>query len=68
MDGENTIQSLFDRPDHKHVSPRAKDLITSLIKLEPSERLSATEALKHEWIKQDFNVNDTKPKRLDSTL
>jgi len=68
MDGENTIQCLFERPDHKHVSPGAKDLITSLIKLDPSERLSATDALNHEWIKQKFNINDTKPKRLDSTL
>lgn len=68
MDGENTIQRLFERPDHNHVSSGAKDLITSLIKLDPVERLSATDALKHEWIKQDFNANDMKPKRLGSTL
>ena len=36
------------------ISAEAKDLVCSLIKKKPSERPTATEALKHEWFDKKF--------------
>jgi serine/threonine protein kinase len=43
----------------KHVSTHAKDLITSLMKKDPKERISCKEALKHPWFQEQniFNRN-----------
>jgi calcium/calmodulin-dependent protein kinase I len=39
------------------ISETAKDFIRSLLVVEPSKRLTATQALKHDWILKD-NLND----------
>jgi len=38
------------------VSPEAKDLISSLLVVNPSKRMSATDALQHKWMVQDGKV------------
>lgn len=38
------------------VSAEAKDLISSLLTVEPSKRLSASEALQHKWMMQDASL------------
>ena len=40
----------LEGPDWVDVSEAAKDLIRLCLKLDPSERLSADEALQHPWI------------------
>ncbi|XP_039257436.2 calcium/calmodulin-dependent protein kinase type IV-like [Styela clava] len=40
----------FDSPNWDEISGNAKDLIRRLIVLEPSERLTARQALKHPWV------------------
>jgi hypothetical protein len=45
LNGETVIAEILERPDHSHITDCAKDLIKSLIKKDPLERLSATEAL-----------------------
>lgn len=35
----------------QNVSPEAKDLLTNLLRKDPSERISVKEALQHPWIK-----------------
>lgn len=45
LEGEKFINELLKRPDHSHITKEAKDLIKSLIRKNPLERLSATEAL-----------------------
>ena len=36
-----------------NISTKAKDLVLKLMKYNDEERLSAADALKHEWIKQE---------------
>ena len=43
-------------PQYQSLSPEAKDLITKLLKFNPTERITAEEALKHPW----FNTEDIK--------
>lgn len=40
----------FDSPEWTHVSAEAKDLISRLLLLDPSKRLTADEALRHPWL------------------
>jgi len=40
----------FSAADWKHVSPSAKELVKSLLKLNPADRLNAKQALHHEWV------------------
>lgn len=40
----------FFSPEWDEVSTEAKDFITKLIQVNPSKRMSASEALKHPWI------------------
>jgi len=40
----------FPSPDWDTISSAAKDFICSLLRKEPSKRLSASEALRHKWI------------------
>jgi len=48
---------VWKKPQFDNVSASAKDLITKLIARDPTERLSAEEALQHEWIVS--NTSDT---------
>lgn len=50
----------FDMSGHpwEYVSDEAKDLIRNLIQKDPSKRLTAEEALKHEWIKQTHSSTE----------
>lgn len=41
----------FDDDDWCDVSPDAKDLVKKLLVLDPDERLTSNEALKHKWMK-----------------
>merc|ERR1719203_419953 len=43
----------------KHVSEDAKDLVSKLIKVKPSQRLSAKEALHSKWLLEDKDVLST---------
>eukprot|EP00428_Durinskia_dybowskii_P030402 CAMPEP_0170238700 /NCGR_PEP_ID=MMETSP0116_2-20130129/19106_1 /TAXON_ID=400756 /ORGANISM="Durinskia baltica, Strain CSIRO CS-38" /LENGTH=638 /DNA_ID=CAMNT_0010489515 /DNA_START=94 /DNA_END=2008 /DNA_ORIENTATION=+ len=40
----------FSAADWKHVSQAAKELIKSLLKLNPADRVNAKQALHHEWV------------------
>jgi calcium-dependent protein kinase len=41
----------FHEPEENHVTPLARDFISKLLVKEPSQRMTVTEALNHEWIK-----------------
>ena len=43
-------QIRFDRPGWKKVSADARNLVMSMLRLDPVERLSASECLLHPWI------------------
>ena len=61
----------FEEDYWGHISAEAKDLIASLLTVDPNKRLSATEALQHVWInteggvlaKQDLGKNLEKLKK-----
>lgn len=40
----------FEKPEWKAVSREAKDLVSKLLVVDPTKRLSATEALMHPWV------------------
>jgi len=42
----------FDKKEWKHVSPEAKQMIRSLLLRDPCLRMSASDALQHQWINQ----------------
>lgn len=44
----------FPSPEWDTVSDAAKDFICSLVKIEPRERLTASEALNHTWIQEQM--------------
>ena len=48
----NKCKYNFDGPSWKHVSQEAKDFISSLIKYNPDERLTAEQALRTPWMKK----------------
>eukprot|EP00271_Cylindrocystis_brebissonii_P012389 TRINITY_DN3084_c0_g1_i1.p1 TRINITY_DN3084_c0_g1~~TRINITY_DN3084_c0_g1_i1.p1 ORF type:complete len:503 (+),score=62.26 TRINITY_DN3084_c0_g1_i1:207-1715(+) len=58
FNGRNTVQlssaimrgELKFRKGWESVSPAAKNLVAQLVKVDPKERLSATEALDHPWL------------------
>jgi len=43
----------FDSPHWNHVSDIAKDFVKKLLNPNPSQRLSAIDALNHDWIKNN---------------
>jgi len=59
FDSVRTGRFDFPSPDWDGISESAKDFICSLLKREPSKRLSAAEALKHPWIKE-YGVGEAK--------
>jgi len=48
------------------ISNEAKNFVSNLIKVDPDERLTAKQALEHEWLHQDLNPSHDKPK--DGTM
>ena len=42
---------VFQKEDWQGVSPEAQDLITKMLTVDPSQRLSAEQALSHPWLK-----------------
>ena len=52
----------------KKISPEAKDLITKLLDLNPTIRLSAKEALEHKWFKIHENDSDLLNKISEQSL
>lgn len=40
----------FPSPEWDTVTPEAKDLINKMLTINPSKRITASEALKHPWI------------------
>lgn len=52
FDSVRTARFDFPSPDWDGISDSAKDFICSLLRRDPSKRLSAAEALEHTWIKE----------------
>jgi len=57
-----TARFEFPSPDWDGISDMAKEFICNLLKREPSQRLTASEALKHPWI-QTMSTEITPPKK-----
>ena len=53
--GEEKIQALLNQPEQNHMSPEVKDLIRKLVRNDTKKRLSASQALNHEWFDIDFS-------------
>lgn len=51
----------FDRRAWEHISTEGKQFVSSLIKLDPNERLTAQEALEHLWLSNEFPLSDRAP-------
>lgn len=49
----------FPNPEWSDVSEEAKDLIRTLLKTEPTERMTITEFMNHPWINQSMEVPQT---------
>jgi serine/threonine protein kinase len=55
---KKVVQGKFDFPEHKvwgSISAEAKDLVSRLITLDPTQRLTAEQALKHPWMKNHLD-------------
>lgn len=59
FDSVRTARFDFPSPDWDGISDSAKDFICSLLKRDPSKRLSASDALNHRWIRE--KTRDTTP-------
>lgn len=57
FDSVRTGRFDFPSPDWDGISDSAKDFICSLLKRDPSKRLSASAALEHKWIKEMTGVS-----------
>jgi Ca2+-binding EF-hand superfamily protein len=51
----------FDKPIWERLSQDSKDFVGALLEVNPKKRLSATEALEHEWQQKKFSLNDRAP-------
>lgn len=51
----------FDSSSWTHVSQDSKDFVSALLKLDPQERLTAEEALKHNWQQKSYSLSDRRP-------
>jgi calcium-dependent protein kinase len=47
---------VFHSPEWDNISSEAKDFVRSLVRLNPNDRLTAGEALEHEWIASNRDV------------
>jgi len=47
----------FDNADWEGVEEKAKELVKSLLNVDPAARLTAAKALEHAWIKGGGNAN-----------
>lgn len=45
----NTMNGSFSFGDRVVISPQAKDLVESLLKNDPTQRISLDRALEHDW-------------------
>jgi calcium-dependent protein kinase len=43
------------------LSDEAKDIVKTLLVVDPSKRMNATEALQHKWLSKEFKLSDRKP-------
>lgn len=58
-DGTNPISVTFPGSHWKHASSGAKDLIRQMMHSDPNVRITARDALQHEWIVQHFTTTAT---------
>ena len=58
----------FHSPYWDHVSDEAKDLISNLLVVEPSDRLSASDASKHAWFSMNMKGKEPFPQELHDEL
>ena len=58
----------LDEPEWDDVSEEAKDLVTKLLKYDPSERISALEAINHPWIQSNATVDKVNKEMANKTL
>jgi len=62
----------FEEEEWKCISDLAKDLVTNLLKVEPSLRLTAFEALNHPWLKtikgKSFDILEASVKRIGRAI
>ena len=61
---ENVAKGIYktDSPAWKNVSSEGLDLVQKMLKFDPDKRISASQAVKHEWIKnltEGINVDET---------
>merc|ERR1719464_1598907 len=47
----------MEEPEWQDVSPEAKDLVSSLLTVNPERRISAIDALNHPWIQANSNID-----------
>lgn len=50
----------FDEGNWKHISFDAKDLVKRMLNLDPRQRISSSNILKHPWITNSENLPDIK--------
>lgn len=67
FDSVRTGRFDFPSPDWDGISDSAKDFICSLLRRDPSKRLSASRALEHAWIKEMAEVTPKKGRRKQRT-
>ncbi|EER00784.1 calcium-dependent protein kinase, putative [Perkinsus marinus ATCC 50983] len=73
-DARETVRNIFqaslcfDGPRWEGVSPLAKEFISSLLQKNPSDRPSALEASKSEWIRTFVTIQEPKSDLIDSGL
>ena len=60
---EQIMSGSFDYPEEywNNISKDAQDFINLLLKVDPKERLTASEALKHPWLTKELNDNGSIP-------
>lgn len=49
----------FDHPEFDDISSTAKDFVSQLLKKDPSKRLLAKNAIKHEWLTQLDSIKNS---------
>lgn len=54
IDGEEIVREFLE--EHDEISDEVKDLVMMMVRMDPTQRPSCSEALEHEWFsKNDFN-------------